>query len=360
MNAPVRPRFWEQPVRPSREVDLDAVEIYRRGAFPAETEPSPWLDRIDAEAQIETRLAHGEITGEEAELCRKWARDGYVILEGFYDHARLDAVWVAYEAAIAAGEVAPPHEPIHEGDTRPGRTANAHFAVRAVDEMLFDPKMSHIVSVLMGAEARPFQTIIGHKSSQQLEHSDSIHMSTWPQGYLAANWIAFEDVHADSGPLVYYPGSHRLPYLMSEDLGIPAAQNYEAYNSVYEPAIQAQIAEHGLKPAYFLPRKGDVLLWHANLLHGGSKVRDVQLTRKALVCHFFAKGCVCYHDLTGTLAHVQLGQDLYTYKPQNMAASMERSRAKAGDLIGRARRKLKASGVKGLVSAVLAKASRKG
>jgi ectoine hydroxylase-related dioxygenase (phytanoyl-CoA dioxygenase family) len=360
MNAPVRLRFWEQPVQPPGPVDLDAMSLYRRSAFPAEAGPAPWLDRDDAEAQIDARLAAGEITAEEAALCRKWARDGYVILEGFYDHDRLDEVWAAYEGAIAEGKVTPPDEPIHEGDARPGRTANAHFAVRAVDEMLFDPKMSHIVSVLMGARARPFQTIIGHKSSQQLEHSDSIHMSTWPQGYLAANWIAFEDARADAGPLVYYPGSHRLPYLMSEDLGIPPDQNYGAYGRLYEPAIQAQIAEHGLRPAWFLGKKGDVLLWHANLLHGGSKVRDVRLTRKALVCHFFAQGVVCYHDLTGTLAHVQLGQNLYTYKPQDLAASMRRSRESLGDLVGRVRRRLKSSGVGGLAAAALAKVRRRG
>jgi hypothetical protein len=118
-------RFWDQPVRPQAPVDLASLAIYRARQFP-DAGPAPWLDRPDAEAAVARRLAAGEITAEEAGLCRKWAADGYLILPGFYDPARLDETWAAYEAAIAAGRVIPPDEPFHEGDTRPGRVANVH------------------------------------------------------------------------------------------------------------------------------------------------------------------------------------------------------------------------------------------
>jgi len=311
----VQPRgFRETLVTPTVAADLPAMPLYRAGEFPADGGPAPWLDGPDAEDRIAERLAKGEITAGEAELCRKWSRDGYLILDGFYSAALLDRTWAAYEAAIAAGIIVPPDEPFYPGDVVPGRKANVHLELQAMDDMLFEPRMRALVSLLLGAKAHPFQTIVGHKSSRQLEHSDSIHMSTYPRGYLVADWIAYEDVDPRSGPLAYYPGSHRLPYLLSEDLGIPPDRDYSYYRSHYEPAIQALIAERGLKPSYFLPKKGDVLLWHANLLHGGSEVLDPKLTRKALVCHYFAEGCVCYHDVAGTLAHNQLGLDLYTYE----------------------------------------------
>ncbi len=313
MNHPTELNFFELPVVPNTEVDLASMPVYRANRFPANAGPTPWLDRPDAAELIEHRLQEGSITEDEAQLCREWMRDGYVICKGFYDHALLDSTWAAYEQAIVDGEVKPPPETMFEGDTLPGRVSNPHFAVPAVDRMLFEPRMGRLVSLLMGAKAAPFQTIIGHKSSQQLAHSDSIHMTTYPQGYLAANWVAFEDIHPDSGPLKYYPGSHRLPYLLSDDLEIPVEMGYGGYNRIYEPAIQKLIAEHALQPKIFLPKKGDVLLWHANLLHGGSPVNGaVHPSRKALVCHFFAQGCTCYHDLTGTLSHSQYGLDLYT------------------------------------------------
>lgn len=296
-------RFYDRTLTPDVSVNL-STQSFRHKDFP-DSGPHPWLDRPDAIAQIETRLRAEEITEAEAELCRKWERDGYIILESFFSEEQLDATWAEYERDIDSGKVKPPHEPLFDGDILPGRVLNSHFSVEKIREMLFDARMNDVVSLLLGTRALPFQTISGHKSSEQLQHSDSIHMSTYPTGYLVANWIAFEDIHPDSGPLVYHPGSHKLPYLMADELGISAGLGYQAYKDIYEPAIQKLIAEHNLEAHYFLPKKGDVLLWHANLLHGGSKLRDPrQASRKALVCHFFAEGCVCYHDLNGMPASV--------------------------------------------------------
>jgi hypothetical protein len=75
--------------------------------------------------------------------------------------------------------------------------------------------------------------------------------------------------------------------------------------SQHEPRIREVIAEHKLQPQYFHARKGDVLIWHANLLHGGSMRRDLQLSRKAVVCHFFGKGAFVYHDLSAARSRQQ-------------------------------------------------------
>lgn len=134
-------------------------------------------------------------------------------------------------------------------------------------------------------------------------------MTTYPLGYLSAAWIAFEDIHSDSGPLVYYPGSHRLPYLFSKDVGISEKEfktdGYKPYHERYEPRIRALVEEHGIEPHHFHARKGDVLIWHANLIHGGSVRNDLQKSRRALVCHFFVKGSFVYHDLAASRSKQQ-------------------------------------------------------
>jgi len=48
-----------------------------------------------------------------------------------------------------------------------------------------------------------------------------------------------------------------------------------------------------------------VLIWHANLIHGGSMRRNIRLSRKALVCHFFVKGAFVYHDLAAARSKQQ-------------------------------------------------------
>jgi ectoine hydroxylase-related dioxygenase (phytanoyl-CoA dioxygenase family) len=47
-----------------------------------------------------------------------------------------------------------------------------------------------------------------------------------------------------------------------------------------------QMARRGLASRAFTPRRGEVLLWHHSLLHGGSTPEDSSLTRKSLVVHF--------------------------------------------------------------------------
>jgi hypothetical protein len=285
-------------------VDLARIHEFRGEAFPR-TAPHCWLDAPDAEAAIARKLARGAITAEEAEACRFWVANGYFIAPGLLDPARLDAVWAAYEAALESGALGP--RKFATGG-HGERTLDPHLHVPAIAALQRDPRILRWTDLFFGRRTLPFQTIMGHAGSQQALHSDSIHMTTYPLGFLLANWIAFEDITPESGPLEYVPGSHRLPYLLSADVGITPYEfkekGYGVYNERYEPAVREACAARGLETKTFLPRKGDVLFWHANLAHGGALRTDPALTRKALVCHYFAEGAVTYHDLSGNLTRL--------------------------------------------------------
>ena len=271
--------------------------------------PYPWLDRPDALESIATRLAAGAISPEEANQCRHWVRDGYVILRGLFDPVTLDAVWSAYQRAIDRGRIVLEPEPAGPGDPYPGRFLNPHRKVGDFCRVAKNPALLHWLRLLLEREPKVLQTIASHKGSQQPEHSDSIHMTTYPLGYLAAAWIAFEDIHPDSGPLVYYPGSHRWPYLFSHEVGISEdefrREGYRSYQAKYEPRIRELIAEQHLEPSYFHAGRGDVLIWHANLVHGGSSRRHLSHSRRALVTHYFGQGAFVYHDLAATRSKQQ-------------------------------------------------------
>jgi ectoine hydroxylase-related dioxygenase (phytanoyl-CoA dioxygenase family) len=66
----------------------------------------------------------------------------------------------------------------------------------------------------------------------------------------------------------------------------------------YEEKIESIIQQHNLQPHYFHAKKGDVLIWHANLLHGGSPINNPLLTRKSMVAHYYAKDVLCYHEIS--------------------------------------------------------------
>jgi len=80
---------------------------------------------------------------------------------------------------------------------------------------------------------------------------------------------------------------------------------YDAYHERYEPYIRKLVAEQGLEPHHFHAKKGDVLIWHANTVHGGSPRRNPALSRRAVVCHFFVKNAFVYHDLSAARSRQQ-------------------------------------------------------
>ena len=288
-------------------VDLETVGEFRADAFPR-SGPLCWLDSPNALIEIDRRREAGELSDADAAIAENWSLEGYHIAEKLIGDDLLDKVWAAYETAIAQGVMTPPPEPRGDDDKWPGRILDPHLILPVIREIQQHPGVMRICDLLLGRKTLPFQTIIGHKGSSQSAHDDSIHMTTYPDGYLLACWVAFEDVQIESGALEYYPRSHRLvPPLLSGDLGIAEEafkKDQGVYGRVYEPTITKYVKRLGLEPKTFLAKKGDVLFWHAHLLHGGSPRTNLALSRKALVCHYFAKGAFTFHDLNGNASRI--------------------------------------------------------
>jgi len=163
-----------------------------------------------------------------------------------------------------------------------------------------DKKLLEFLSVLIDGQAKLFQSINFINGSQQKTHSDSIHMTTYPLGGLLGVWIALEDVDESNGALHYIPGSHKLPYFLNSDYdneGSTFKIGKKSYKA-YEEFLEGKVKELGLKKEVFRAKKGDLLIWHANILHGGEPHLDKSKTRKSLVYHYFDEKSVCYHEVT--------------------------------------------------------------
>jgi ectoine hydroxylase-related dioxygenase (phytanoyl-CoA dioxygenase family) len=98
---------------------------------------------------------------------------------------------------------------------------------------------------------------------------------------MCGTWIALQDISADSGESVYYPGSHRAPrvYLHNLDVGKTlVAEDYVPFEAKVLP-MWREIGAHYRREVY-RPKKGTTAIWHGNLLHGGSVRRDETLERR--------------------------------------------------------------------------------
>jgi len=152
-----------------------------------------------------------------------------------------------------------------------------------------------LLSKLYGRAAFPFQTLNFPVGTQQEAHSDSVHFSSLPERFMCGVWLAMEDVGPDAGPLFYYPGSHRWPVMTNALIGRRGYGNdLSSAQDPYGPAWRALCDAHNAQEEIFLPRKGQALIWSANLLHGGSRQHDSRLTRWSQVTHYYFDDCIYY------------------------------------------------------------------
>lgn len=253
----------------------------------------PWLDRPERLETMEQNAEFHGFTPELRDKVRQFEREGFCILEGFFAAPEIEQLNAEVERLLSEGKA---------GFNFTGRKIFNLWEISqlAKDHFFRNPELLKFLGFLLGKPALPFQSLNFTRGSEQRAHSDSIHMTTEPPGYLIATWIALEDVTEDSGPLVYYPGSHRLPFVSTADYD--SGNGYFTLghdsNRHYEDKIAGLIAENNLEKKVFLPRRGDVLIWHGNLLHGGSPITRTGATRKSMVCHYFAEGVICYHEMS--------------------------------------------------------------
>lgn len=208
------------------------------------------------------------------------AEDLWRSLQPYFD-------WASWKAGTAGGVRVPDAWTVNES----ARKIATH------------PAILELLGQLYGRRAFPFQTLNFAVGTQQHVHADLVHFCARPIHYMCGVWLALEDIKDGAGPLIYYEGSHKWPILLPEDVGAPLASVEDPYEHYHllEKAWDAEIERRGAKPVRFLPKKGQALIWDANLLHGGAPQTDRSLTRHSQVTHYFFEGCSHYTPLTGAV-----------------------------------------------------------
>ena len=160
-----------------------------------------------------------------------------------------------------------------------------------VKALALAPNVLRILAQLYGRGPLPFQTLNFRTGTQQAAHSDAMHFNSVPAGFMCGVWVALEDVDMENGPLVYYPGSQRLPEVTMQDLGLRADR--DDYKE-YERHVAGVVEREGLAAHYGLLEKGQALVWASNLLHGGAPQANRERSRHSQVTHVFFEGCKYY------------------------------------------------------------------
>ncbi len=237
-----------------------------------------------------------------SDLKQQWDENGFVILKNFFDKPKLDAYNREVERLIAnrtlmGGEIT---IDVLEGDLIGKRMKikdapdqafeSAHkindlyLESEACRELNLSRELTDVLSELLEGEPLIINSLTFKKGSQQPHHFDTYYMPPPKENGMIVSSICLEDQSFETGPLSYYPGSHKVPAYKFSHGGINAINEEMPDATKY---IDQEIEKRNLRREEFIGKAGDVFLWHAQLYHGGLPILDHQKTRKTLVTHYW-------------------------------------------------------------------------
>jgi hypothetical protein len=220
-----------------------------------------------------------------------WNENGYLKLDQFFSSDFIDQINMEVERALENGLV--------DFNYTQKKILFAYEKIPTLKKVINNSELKIKLERLAGEEIVPFQSINFLMGSEQRAHSDSVHMATYPLGGLIAIWVALEDVDEENGTLFYYPGSHKMPYATNQKIGNASGWLLSPNpNKNYEDYLEQELEKAQYKKEIFTAKKGDVLIWHANLVHGGLPHLNKNRSRKSMVVHYFVKNRICYHELS--------------------------------------------------------------
>ena len=231
-----------------------------------------------------------------------WDANGYLALRNFMSPAEIaqvraavDGEWTQREGndhevdMLTGPDAGRAYKMAHipEGSRSEAYKLNNLFARREViREVALSPRLRAALTQLLDGEPLICNSLNFERGSQQAFHIDTWYMPPPVDNRMVVASICIDDVDSDNGPVAYYVGSHKIPPYRFSDGRLNEIPAESARCKEY---LQREIDARGLKEEEFHGKSGDVLLWHAQLLHGGRPIKDKSRTRGSLVVHYWRR-----------------------------------------------------------------------
>ena len=248
-------------------------------------------------------LKNSSYSDEEKKILTHYHENGYLIVDLDIDQSWIDQIVKDMYSALENPNTVFHAQHFTYTDSR--RIFEHWKKSDAIARLTVHPKILDTLSFLYANKPFPFSTINFIRGSNQPLHSDIIHFHCVPNLWMAGVWIAFEDVDETNGTLRIVPGSHKWNLYEYHNLKLPhpdsikdgEAENYRVYEQFLIDLVKAKNAQ----PKNVSLKKGQALIWAANMLHGGCNVAgvtDFSKTRLTQANHYFFNGCSeFYHPM---------------------------------------------------------------
>ena len=193
----------------------------------------------------------------EGTTMKRWVEDGVVILPKFMPDNLIDA-YVKVRKKAKGWE----------------RSATPYMQVAEIRDLCLWGPLATRLFWMFGESMAMHLNLCGWVSTERDWHQDVYLNPPTTGGYYVAIWFALEDIHPDSGPFEFLPGSHRGPFLsrqkvidallslrMCRQADVDSGAWPHHSEKLLTPLYEAEIAAGRWKPKKFIASKGDILAW---------------------------------------------------------------------------------------------------
>ena len=166
-------------------------------------------------------------------------------------------------------------------------------------------KLTSTISELLTDDPVLCSSLNVNFGTEQPKHVDAMFVTPPTKGAHVSVWVALEDAQENSGRFGYYQGSHKIPpYIFSDNtrkIGgtinrmkgeISKSKDIAKKQSEWSnwhKYMDDEIQKRNLIKKEFDAKKGDVIFWHADLVHWGNPRTDRSLTRKTAIMFYHSK-----------------------------------------------------------------------
>jgi phytanoyl-CoA hydroxylase len=253
-----------------------------------------WPLRKGADRRLAEAVESRRISEDEGRRITDFAASGFTVFPGCIESELVDTLRKDVERIVdhPGCFVVTDHR-----RGRPYRYSDASFDrfesvfdlyvnLETARKICFHPAILRFLELLFDAQPIAFQQLLFQRSNQHPIHQDTAYVCLEDPLQMVATWIALEDVVVGRGELTYYEGSHRIPHRFFKD----GSKRFSTGIDDEEAArrhVFAEMERLGCRKRDFVAKKGDVLVWAADLAHGSNpRTRPEEETRMALVTHY--------------------------------------------------------------------------
>ena len=215
---------------------------------------------------------------------------GFAQLKGAVSHEQIDEVAKAYAEWCEENK---DKNQSTRTDGRLPRVVNLHSARDELKALYASNKnVLKVVDFLFGYKSSVYTSLTFQFGTEQPLHRDTPVFRTEPEEFYFGVWFALEDATEENGCLTALEGGHKQewvdPYEFAE-ANLESWDELKAYGpplwSPYQREITITAKAAGCEQIMIPAEKGDVIIWHPQLPHGGSKVNNPEKTRLSAVFH---------------------------------------------------------------------------